>query len=66
MTLPFHALSPSASRYVHPDYLVEAAHENLPPAAAVVDLMSIADERGMVKTADRLKPLFAAWGHDPA
>ena len=66
MTLPFHALSPSASRYVHPDYLVEAAHENLPPAAAVVDLMSIADERGMVKTADRLKPLFAAWGNDPA
>jgi hypothetical protein len=59
-------LAPSAARYVHPDYLIEAAHENMPPEAAVVDLMSIADERGMVKTAERLKPLLAAWAADPS
>jgi hypothetical protein len=66
MTSPLHALAPSAARYVHPDYLIEAAHENMPPEAAVVDLMSIADERGMVKTAERLKPLLAAWAADPS
>ncbi len=56
----------SARSYLHPDYLIESAHENLPPTVAKLDLMSIADERGMVKTGELLAPLFTAWGRDPS
>ncbi len=64
MSEPF---SGPALRYEHPDYLDEAAHANLKTAAeSRLDLLSLADERGLVKTADILRPLFREWGDDPA
>ncbi len=59
-------LSGPARLYVHPNYLDEAAHANIPdPAGTILDLCSIEDERGLVKTADILKPLFAEWAASP-
>jgi histidinol-phosphate aminotransferase len=54
-------------RYEHPDYLDEAAHANLRTAAeARLDLLSLADERGLVRTAEILRPLFRTWADEPA
>jgi histidinol-phosphate aminotransferase len=57
----------AALRYVHPDYLDEASYATIrDPAAAKLDLLSLVDERGLVRTAELLRPLFRSWAEDPA
>jgi histidinol-phosphate/aromatic aminotransferase/cobyric acid decarboxylase-like protein len=53
--------------YEHPDYLDEAKYATIAdPKKAALDLLSIEDERGLVKTADVLRPLLRSWADDPA
>lgn len=64
MTEPF---AGAALRYVHPDYVDEAAYATIKdPKDAALDLLSLADERGFVRTAEVLRPLFASWAEDPS